>query len=106
MDLHERQDLKSFLVALYGPQANGWPMNEKIFDLTYELVALSGRCSGVMDFVPRPMPYGINPMRYLKKELREMFLRAISKNKDQYIVCVKGAAGGMSTKFKEAALGL
>jgi len=105
MNLHERQDLKDFLVSLYGPQVNKWLMNEKIFNLTYELVALSGKCSGMMDFVPRPMPYGVSPMRYLKKELRGMFLRSISKNKDQYILCVKGAAGAMAAKFKLAALG-
>lgn len=106
MNLHERQDLKDFLSSLYGQQVNKWPMNEQMFNLTYELVALSGLCSGAMDFVPRPMPYGISPMSYLKKELRGIFLRSISKNKKQYIVCIGGAASRMSNKFKEAALGM
>jgi len=106
MNLHERQDLKDFLISLYGPKVNKWPMNEQMFNLTYELVALSGRCSGVMDFVPRPMPYGVSPMRYLKKELRGIFLRSISKNKKQYIICLRGVSAGMANKFKEAALGM
>jgi len=106
MNLHERQDLKDFLISLYGPQVNKWPMSEQMFNLTYELVAESGRCSGIMDFVPRPMPYGVSPMKYLKKELRGIFLRSISKNKDQYIVCLRGVSAGMANKFKEAALGM
>jgi len=105
MDLYERQDLKDFLVKLFGNKVNGWNMNEGVFNLTYELVAESGLCSGMMDFVPRPMPYGVSPMRYLKKELRGIFLRSISKNKDQYIICIRAAAFKMTTRFQEAAMG-
>jgi len=106
MGLHERQDLKAFLVSLFGSKANHWPMNEQIFNLTYKLVAESGLCSGMMDFVPRPMPPGASPMRYLAKQLREMFLRTIRQNKDQYIVCVKATAYRMSREFEMAASGL
>ena len=105
MDLYERQDLKDFLVSLFGSKANQWRMNEGIFNLTYELVAESGLCSGMMDFVPRPMPYGVSPMRYLKKELRGVFLRSISKNKNQYVICTKAAAIKMVSRFQEAAMG-
>lgn len=106
MESHERQELKNFLISLYGPEVYRWPMNEQMFNLTYELVAFSRQCSGVMDFVPRPMPAGVSPMRYLNKELRGIFLRSISENKKQYIVCLRGASARMANKFKEAALGM
>jgi len=106
MNLYEREDLQDFLVSLYGPQANGWPMNEKIFNLTYELVAESGQCSGMMDFVPRPMPVGASPFRYLAKELRGIFLRTIRQNKKQYIACIKIISLKMATRFQEAARGI
>jgi len=105
MNLLERQDLKDFLVSLYGNKVKGWPMNEQIFNLTYKLVAESGLCSGMMDFVPRPMPYGVSPLRYLKKELRGIFLRTIRQNKDQYIICIKHAARNMRAEFELAARG-
>lgn len=106
MDLHERQDLKDFLVTLYGSKASRWPMNEQIFNLTYKLVAESGLCSGMMDFVPRPIPPGASAMKYLAKQLRETFLRTIAQNKNQYIVCTKIVALKMVNKFEEAATGM
>ena len=106
MDLYERQDLKDFLVELYGNKANGWPMNEQIFNLTYELVVESGLCSGMMDLVPRPMPPGVSAMKYLAKQARGIFLRMISQNKQQYVVCVNQVARNMASRFIEAALGV
>lgn len=106
MNLYERQDLKDFLVPLYGERVKSWHMNEQLFNLTYELVAESGLCSGMMDFVPRTMPYGVSSMRYLAKEIRGIFLRTISQNKKQYIACIKGVAIKMRSQFDEAARGL
>jgi hypothetical protein len=105
MDLHERQDLKDFLVSLYGSKANKWPINESIFNLTYKLVAESGLCSGMMDFVPRPMPPGASAMKYLAKQARGIFLRTIRQNKKQYISCIKTVALKMRNDFDLAAMG-
>jgi len=80
-------------------------MNEKLFNLTYKLVQESGQCSAGMDFVPRPMPPGASAMKYLKKQVREIFLRAINKNKDLYVICVKAAAFQMASDFKLAGNG-
>jgi len=60
----------------------------------------------MMDFVPRPMPVGASPFRYLAKELRGIFLRTIRQNKKQYITCIKYVARNMKTRFDEAALGI
>jgi len=106
MDLYERQDLKDFLRSLFGEQASVWHMNEGLFNLTYKLVAESGLCSGVMDFVPRPMPPGASAMKYLAKQARGIFLRTISQNKKQYIVCVRAAAWKMVREFQLAARGM
>ena len=105
MDLYERQDLQNFLVSLYGTQAYKWHMNEGIFNLTYELVVESGLCSSVMDFVPRPMPPGVSAMKYLAKQAREMFLRSISNNKKQYVICLRVVSAKMVNRFKLEALG-
>ena len=34
MDLHEKDDLRAFLILLFGSQVNGWPMNDQMFNLT------------------------------------------------------------------------
>jgi hypothetical protein len=38
LDTLEQHNLKGFLLSLYGPQVNSWPMNDDIFDLTYVLL--------------------------------------------------------------------
>jgi len=106
MDLYERDDLKEFLIELFGSKARGWPMNEQMFNLTYELVIESNRCSGMMDFVPRPMPPGVSAMRYLADQARGIFLRTIRQNKKQYVSCVKQVSRNMATQFLEAAYGV
>jgi len=106
MDLYERQDLQDFLVSLFGKQARGWYINEKIFNLTYELVAESSSCSSMMDFVPRPMPPGASAIKYLTKQAREMFIRSIKQSNKQYIVCLKYTAYQMVRKFQLASTGV
>lgn len=106
MDLHESDDLRAFLVSLFGNQANNWPMSEGIFNLTFELVSESGQCSGAMDVVPRPLPYGKAPFKWMSKELRGMFLRNLKENKEQYVTCLKAAAYRMAHQFHMAAQGI
>ena len=106
LDMHEQQDLKEFLVALFGRQAQGWPMNEGIFNLTYELIQESGTCSDLMDLVPRPHGYFSNPISWMKKQARETFLRVLKDRKDHYVVCVKSAAIKMVRRFQMAAVGV
>ena len=106
MDLYERQELQEFLVSLFGKQAKSWPMSEGIFNLTYELVEESSSCSSAMDYVPRPVPYGSNPFKWLTKQTREMFVRALKDNKEQYVVCLRAAAVRMVRQFQMAAMGI
>lgn len=106
MDLHEKDDLRAFLVSLYGAQVNGWPMNDQIFNLTYELVSESSSCSDAMDYVPRPLTPGREPIKWVTKQAREMFLRTLKERKDHYVICLKATAYTMKMKFVEASMGV
>ncbi|OUS25995.1 hypothetical protein A9Q99_19655 [Gammaproteobacteria bacterium 45_16_T64] len=106
MDLYEKQDLQEFLVFLFGKQAKNWPMNEGIFNLTYELVEESSSCSSAMDYVPRPVPYGTNPFKWLTKQAREAFVRELKDNKEQYVVCLRAAAVRMVRRFQMESMGV
>ena len=106
MDLHDQDDLKEFLVSLFGKQANNWPMNEAIFNLTYKLIEESSSCSGAMDIVPQPMPYGANPFSWLQSQVRSAFIRTIKDNKQQYVICLKAASVRMVRDFQMAAMGV
>ena len=88
MDIHEQDDLRAFLTSLFGRQVQGWPMNENMFNLTFELVAESSACSSAMDLVPRPMPLGGQPIKWLKKQVREMFLRELKDRKENYVAAL------------------
>ncbi len=34
LTIEEKRNLKTFWISLYGPQANQWPVNADMFDLT------------------------------------------------------------------------
>ena len=59
-----------------------------------------------MDYVPRPLPPGREPIKWLTKQAREAFLRGLKEGKEQYVVCLKAAAYSMKFKFVEASMGL
>jgi hypothetical protein len=102
----EKYNLRIFLVTIYGPQANYWPLNDEMFNLTYKLLSESKKCSDVMDLVPRPMPIGANPAKWLAKEVRSMILRKIKERKGHYAICVKSTSLRMKTEFNLKAAGL
>lgn len=106
MDYHDRDNLKEFLVSLYGGKAKRWPMNERMFNLTFELISASSSCTGVMNLVPRPHPYGQAPFKWLRAEARKAFLREISKRKEHYVACLQAAALRKASEFEMAAQGI
>lgn len=106
MDHVNKDDLKEFLITLFGNKARRWEMNDKIFNLTFELVAASQSCSDAIDLVPRPMPLGSAPIKWLTKEARGIFLRKLKDKKENYAMCLKAAAYTMSFKFDMAAQGI
>lgn len=106
MDLYERDDLKEFLVMLFGEQANNWPMTEGMFNLTFKLVSESGSCTRAMSLVPHPVPPTGKPYQWLSKHIRGLFLRELKDNKKQYVICLRGAAFQMATEFRMAVSGL
>ena len=60
----EQENLKAFLVSVYGNQARSWEMNDEVFNQTIYMLQESNKCTDLMDFVPRPMPLGANPISY------------------------------------------
>ncbi len=95
----EKQNLKLFLVNVYGQQANSWDITDEVFNLTYKMLSESGKCSDVMDLVPRPISVGQNPAKWLTKQVRSMIIRKIKDRKGHYAVCVKTSALKMKTSF-------
>lgn len=99
LSLEEKQDLKLFLINVYGPQARSWTINDEMFNLTYKMLSESGKCSDVMDLVPRPISVGQNPAKWLTKQVRSMILRKLKDRKGHYAICVKTSALKMKTSF-------
>lgn len=106
MDSHEQDDLRAFLVELFQEKAEEWPMNDRIFNLVYELVSESTKCSKAMDYVPRPVPPGMEPFKWLGREARRAFIRRLKTGKEHYKICLSAAAYRMVRRFELAALGL
>jgi len=106
LDYYMQEDLREFLSDVYGSQVQHWPMNEKMFNLTYRLLEKSGRCTDLIHLVPRPVNPFKDMLKQLGKQAIEAFLKTLSDDKKHYSICVKGIAYGMRTKFGEAAQGL
>lgn len=102
----EQQNLRDFLVAVYGSQVKSWNMNDSVFNLTYKMVAESKKCSDAMDFVPRPVATMQSPIKYLSKIARGILLRKLKNNKQQYKICIKVASLKFRTAIQLASMGL
>lgn len=99
LTIEERKQLKEFLANLYGPQVQTWRMSNGVFDLTYKMLKKSGKCSDLMDLVPRPMPYGQSAVKWLAKEVRKAILRQLKERKEHYTACVKAVSLSMKTQY-------
>lgn len=106
MDLHNQDDLRAFLVSVFGNQAKTWNMNEEVFNLTHELIKKTGRCSSAIDLVPRPMKPGQSAFKILTDLARRTFLRHINQNKDIYVLCTTSIARDMVRRFQLASMSL
>jgi len=103
---YDTERLKSFLIRLYGAQAKTWPMNEKIFNLTYGLVSSSAACSGSMALVPMPVNPFSNALKSIGKQAAKKFIKALNDDESHYVICLKAAAYKSLTAFQLAAQGL
>ncbi|XQW86571.1 hypothetical protein ACOYR1_07570 [Thalassotalea piscium] len=108
MDLSqiEKQDLRAFLVTVYGAQAKSWSINGSVFNHTYQMLHESRKCSDLMELVPRPMAPGQAPIKYITKNVRGILLRKLKDNKQHYKVCIGTSALKAKTKIYMAAMGL
>ncbi|WP_087021606.1 hypothetical protein [Thaumasiovibrio subtropicus] len=102
---NEKHELKAFLIQLWGVEAQQWPINEKMFDVTFLMLEESKKCSDLMDLVPRPMPVGANPSSWLTKEVRKAIIRQLKDDKQHYFLCVQARKLRWKMRFLEAANG-
>ncbi|PSU34051.1 hypothetical protein [Photobacterium lutimaris] len=105
LTVNEKHELKAYLTQLWGAEAQLWPMNEQLFDVTYLMLQDSKKCSDLMELVPRPMPVGANPSSWLTKEVRKAIIRKLKDDKQYYFICVQARKLQWKTRFLEAANG-
>jgi len=103
---YDAERLRSFLVRLYGAQANAWPMNEKVFNLTYGLISSSAECSSSMSLVPMPVNPFSNALKSIGKQAAKKFIKALDDDGKHFVACLKVAAYKNLTAFQLAAQGL
>lgn len=106
MDINDRDNLSEFIVELYGPQARTWTVNEKVFEIIYDMLSESSGCSDLMDIVPRPHALGKAPIKYITKEVRSSIIREIKDRKRHYTVCIKYVAANYRSKIQMSAMGI
>ena len=95
-------DVKKILEVFLG---KGVSINDKVIELTWDMLASSKECSKAMNFVPRPQGLAATPA-YIAKELAGIAYR-LSSNKDAiYHVCKVAAEAGYSSRIKLAGMGL
>src|SRR5690606_20766825 len=96
----EKTQLKAFLITVYGPSANAWPMRNEMLNLTFKMLRESRKCSDIMDIVPRPIAFGQPATKWLQKQLRSTLLRKLQDQKKHYAACVSTSAWKMRTDFE------
>jgi hypothetical protein len=106
MDVRDRENLKEFLIEVFGSKASRWTMTDRMFELTFDLLNSSGNCSDLMDLVPRPYAIGKEPIKYLSGQIRSSFVRKLKERKRHYSVCMNTAAWHSSHRFEMASQGM
>ena len=99
-------DVKKILEVFLGKgAASQVSINDKVIELTWDMLASSKECSKAMNFEPRPQGLAATPA-YIAKELAGIAYR-LSSNKDAiYHVCKVAAEAGYSSRIKLAGMGL
>lgn len=106
MSPYEQEDLAAILSRIYPPALVArWQINEEMAEILLEMSSELGNCSKLMALVPRPLPPGHRPLRYLAGEARRMLLRQL-RDDDTYLSCVRVGAAAYRSKFEAANLGL
>jgi hypothetical protein len=103
---YEQEDLKAILSRIYPPALVArWDMNEQMAETLLEMSSELTNCSKLMALVPRPLPPGGRPLRYIASEARRQLLNQL-RDDDTYLSCVKVGAASYRSKFEAASMGL
>lgn len=106
MDINDRDNLKEFLIELYGNQAKRWAINENVFQIVHKMINESSACTDLMDLVPRPHALGKAPIKYLTKEVRSSVIRKLKERKQHYKSCMQMVAIHYKNPIHMAAIGI
>ncbi len=101
----EKKEFQEILSHIYGDQAYTWNINIKVLELLEELLRKNEACSRYMDMIPRPFYIG-NVLRWASKQARQAVVRHLKNGGKHYLLCTRGAAIGMRSKFQLASMGL
>ncbi|WP_396587816.1 hypothetical protein [Bermanella sp. R86510] len=106
MDARNKDDLRDFLIEVFGSKAQKWTMTDRMFELTFERLRDSGSCSDLMDLVPRPYAIGKQPIKWLSKEIRGQVIRQLKDRKKHYATCLAAVSWHSAHKFSMASQGI
>ena len=106
MSPYEQDDIRDILGRVYSPAiVSRWQINDRVAETLLEMTIQLSNCSKLMNLVPRPLPPGVKPLRYIAKEARKALIRQL-KNDETYIACITAGSAGYRSKFEAASLGL
>lgn len=106
MSPYEQEDIRHILSRVYSPAIAGrWEINDRVAETLLEMSSELSNCSKLMGLVPRPMPPGGRPLRYISKEARKALIRQL-KEDETYISCVKVGAAAYRSQFEAASMGM
>ena len=106
MSPYEQEDIRKILSRVYSPEIAGrWVINDLMAETLLEMSSQLSNCSKLMDLVPRPLPSGSRPLRYISREARKALIRQL-KDDETYITCIIAGAAAYRSKFEAASLGL
>ena len=103
----EQDDLKKILIAFFGETATSWNMNEKVLELTIEMLQRNEQCSKWMDVVPRPGVYvNANAVRHMIAAIASRVIQRQASGDLTYKLCQQFLSYHWETVLRAASMGL
>jgi len=102
----EAQETKEVLAKFYGPVANTWDINSRVYEVFVRLITESQQCTKAMHLVPRHWDIS-NPIKWSQRQIRQALVRYFKTQEgNHYITCMKVSANNFRIEFEMASQGL
>lgn len=105
MDREDEDALREVLVSWYGPQAQGWLMNESMLNVVLKIIDEMRVCTDAMHFVPHPIGPG-SALSQLAKSYIKKILAVARDNSKVYLTCSRATILRYKTEVHLASLGM